>query len=86
MLVDGSPADFNALDATKNASIKGENIVRAKRATFTFSPNHSGFLTFLFLFENHQNCLIYDLQVWHFPRIFVHLKLTCLVTLFDRKL
>ena len=23
---------------------------------------------------------------WHFPPIFIHLKLTCLVTLFDRKL
>ena len=25
-------------------------------------------------------------QFWHFPLIFVLLKLTCLVTLFDRKL
>ena len=26
------------------------------------------------------------LNFWHFPPIFVRLKLTCLVTLFDRKL
>ena len=38
------------------------------------------------LFENHLKCLIRILQSWHFPSIFVQLKLTCLVTLFDRKL
>ena len=33
------------------------------------------------LFENYSKC-----RIWHFPPIFVLLKLTCLVTLFDRKL
>ena len=38
------------------------------------------------MFENHLKCLIWILAFWHFPSIFVLLKLTCLVTLFDRKL
>ena len=38
------------------------------------------------LFENHLKCLIWILTFWHFPPIFVLLKLTCLVTLFDHKL
>ena len=33
-----------------------------------------------------QNVAFEFLKVWHFPPIFVILKLTCLVTLFDRKL
>ena len=36
--------------------------------------------------ENHTKCRIWIFQSWHFPPIFVLLKLTCLVTLFDRKL
>ena len=35
------------------------------------------------LFENHPKLIF---EFWHFPPIFVRLKLTCLVTLFDRKL
>ena len=38
------------------------------------------------LFENHSKCRIWIFEFWHFPPIFVLLKLTCLVTLFDRKL
>ena len=38
------------------------------------------------LFKNHSKCPIWILKFWHFPSIFVLLKLTCLVTLFDRKL
>ena len=38
------------------------------------------------LFENHPKCRIWIFQFWHFSSIFVLLKLTCLVTLFDRKL
>ena len=38
------------------------------------------------LFENHPKCRILMFEVWYFPPIFVLLKLTCLVTLFDRKL
>ena len=38
------------------------------------------------LCENHPKCLIWIFAFWHFPPIFVLLKLTCLVTLFDRKL
>ena len=33
-----------------------------------------------------QKCHIWIFEFWHFPPIFVVLKLTCLVTLFDRKL
>ena len=39
--------------------------------------------TMLTVFENHPKCLIWIFQFWHFPPIFVLLKLTCLVTLFD---
>ena len=38
------------------------------------------------VFENHPKCLIWILAFWHFSPIFVLLKLTYLVTLFDRKL
>ena len=38
------------------------------------------------LFENYSICRIWILAFWHFPPIFVLLKLKCLVTLFDRKL
>ena len=38
------------------------------------------------VFENRPKCLIWNFQFWNFPPIFVLLKLTCLVTLFDRKL
>ena len=38
------------------------------------------------LFENYSKCRIWIFEFWHFPPIFVILKLTCLVTLFDRKL
>ena len=38
------------------------------------------------VFENHPKWRISVFQFWHFPSIFVLLKLTCLVTLFDRKL
>ena len=40
----------------------------------------------LTLFENYSKCRILIFEFWHFPPIFVLLKLTCLVTLFDRKL
>ena len=38
------------------------------------------------LFENYSKCRIWIFEFWHFPPIFVLLKVTCLVTLFDRKL
>ena len=38
------------------------------------------------VFENYSKCRILIFEFWHFPPIFVLLKLTCLVTLFDRKL
>ena len=34
-------------------------------------------------FENYLKCRISFLNFWHFPPIFVLLKITCLVTLFD---
>ena len=33
-----------------------------------------------------KKCFIWIFQFWHFPSILVLLELTCLVTLFDRKL
>ena len=38
------------------------------------------------LFENYSKCRIWIFEFWHFSPIFVLLKLTCLVTLFNRKL
>ena len=38
------------------------------------------------LFENYWKCRIWMYEFWHFSLIFIQLKLTCLVTLFDRKL
>ena len=38
------------------------------------------------LFENYSKCRIWIFECWRFPPIFVLLKLTCLVILFDRKL
>ena len=38
------------------------------------------------VFENHPKYRIWVYQFWHFPPIFVLLKVTCLVILFDRKL
>ena len=38
------------------------------------------------LFEKYSKCRIGIFKFWHFPPIFVLLKLTCLVTMFDRKL
>ena len=40
----------------------------------------------LILFKNYSKCRIWILEFWHFPPIFVLLKLTCLVSLFDSKL
>ena len=37
------------------------------------------------VFENPPKSRILIFQLWHFPPIFVLLKVTCLVTLFDRK-
>ena len=38
------------------------------------------------VFENYSKCLIWILTFWRFSTIFVLLKVTCLVSLFDRKL
>ena len=38
------------------------------------------------VFENNPKCRIWSFEWWHFPPFFVLLKVTCLVTLFDRKL
>ena len=43
-------------------------------------------LTVHTVFENHSKCLISSFNFWHFPPIFIQLKVTCLVTLFDYKL
>ena len=38
------------------------------------------------LFENNSKWRIWNSEFWHFPTSYVLLKLTCLVTLFDRNL
>ena len=48
--------------------------------------NHFLNLLCITLFKNYSKCRIWSFEFWHFPPIFVLLKLTCLVTLFDRKL
>ena len=50
-----------------------------------FLPLNSTFVLY-FVFKNRLKCHIWVFQFWHFPPIFVLLQLTCLVTLFDRKL
>ena len=42
--------------------------------------------TFPTMFEKYLKCRIKIFQFWHFPPFFVLLNLTCLVTMFDRKL
>ena len=44
------------------------------------------FASFCTVFEKSEKCHSRTFQFWHFPPIFVLLTLTCLVTLFDRKL
>ena len=44
------------------------------------------FLNWSTLFKNYSKCRNWIFEFWHFPQIFVLLILTCLVTLFDRKL
>ena len=41
---------------------------------------------FLKMFENYSKCPIWIFEFWHFPPFFVLSKVTCLVTLFGRKL
>ena len=49
-------------------------------------PKNCGDFNACTLFENYSKCRIWISQFWHFPPMFVILKLTCLVTLFDGKL
>ena len=64
------------------ASGQGQQLPSAK-ATTVFCESQKKRST---LFENYSKCRIWVYEFWHFPPIFVLLKLTCLVTLFDRKL
>ena len=48
--------------------------------------NFSGFKIKITLLKNHPKCLTGIYQFWPFLPMYVLLKLTCLVTLFDRKL
>ena len=52
----------------------------------TWTSCHDQISSLCTVFENHPKCRIWIFQFWHFPPIFDLLKLTCLVTLFDRKL
>ena len=42
------------------------------------------YFTYCTVFENYSKCRIWIFLFWQFPQIFVLLKLTCLVTLFER--
>ena len=67
-----------------NDSIMKSSAERLHLSIYLFSL----FLLFTYteftVFENHSKCRI--LHFWHLPTIFDLLKVTCLVTLFDRKL
>ena len=54
------------------------NKVPSKKYTMNHFMSESTKAT---LDENHQKCRIWIFQFWHFPPIFVLLKVTCLVTL-----
>ena len=51
-----------------------------------FWRRSSQVISYYTVIENHPKCRILIYQSRHFPIIFVQLKVTCLVTLFDRKL
>ena len=61
-----------------------QNIIKIQRFLVVYKIEF--FHWFRTLFENYSKCRIRFLTFWHFPPIFVLLKLTCLVTLFDHKL
>ena len=50
------------------------------------TPKRKVIMTIIKLFENHLKCLTSIFELWHLSPIFVLLKLTYLVTLFDSKL
>ena len=49
-------------------------------------PKRKVIMTIIKLFEHHLKCLTWIFELWHLSPIFVLLKLTYLVTLFDSKL
>ena len=69
---------------------RSHNLISAyKKKSISFSSqisNKSIYCDKHTLFKNHSKCRIWIFQLLHFPPIFVLIKLTCLVTLFDRKL
>ena len=60
-------------------------IIRSHLRTKTLSRVVQLLCRQLTVFENHPKCRSWILAFWHFPPIFVLLKLPCLVTLFDCK-
>ena len=53
------------------------------RLTVSVLPSISSPSKKIKVFESYSKCRIWIFQFWHFPPIFVLLKVTCLVTLFD---
>ena len=49
------------------------------------NASHFAFFKSSNMLENHSKCPIWIFEFWHFLLIFVQFKLTCLVSLFDRK-
>ena len=58
---------------------------KAKIDANTVCPNNFGIAPHT-MFETYSKCRIWIFLLWHLPRFFVILKVTFLVTLFDRKL
>ena len=63
----------------QNGKLKGHKID-------SFYPGNGSSFLLLVDYRITSNSCIWIVEFWHFPPIFVLLKLTCLVTLFDRKL
>ena len=75
-------------------------LCRLSRTTrvFAYNPNTLAFCPSIFTLlnknklknqnslKNYSKCRIWTIELWHFSPIFVLLKVTCLVTLFARKL
>ena len=76
---------FGTQRATTWLDCRGHNFAENCQTRTFIRDDFSSFLL-LTVFENYQKCLIWIFRFWHFPLIFVLLKLTCLVSLFDRKL
>ena len=75
---------FNMVFWNKHSKKKNRGLDFNEVSSLSLKKNHD--LLKNTLFENYSKCRIWIFEFWHFPPIFVLLKLICLVTLFDRTL